>query len=152
MRTMPGSLVRRIRSKNDKKDVPDMFAVIKTGGKQYHVATDDLLKVEKLSAEAGDTVTFEEVLVIGGDGNTTVGAPTIAGAKVVAEVVEQGRDRKILVFKKRRRQNSKRRNGHRQSYTLVKITDIVAGGTKARKAKKAEPAAEETTAADAVSA
>ncbi|WP_150525279.1 50S ribosomal protein L21 [Roseibium sediminis] len=123
-----------------------MFAVIKTGGKQYTVAADDVLKIEKLEAEAGSTVTFDEVLVVGNGTDTTIGAPTIEGATVVAEVVEQGRNRKIIIFKKRRRQNSRRRNGHRQAYTLVKVTDILTGGAKpAKKAapKKAAPKAEE---------
>ena len=123
-----------------------MFAVIKTGGKQYTVAADDLLKVEKLDAEAGSTVTFEEVLMVGNGTDTTVGAPLVEGATVVAEVVEQGRNRKVIIFKKRRRQNSRRRNGHRQAFTLVKVTDILTGGAKpAKKAapKKAAPKAEE---------
>ena len=114
-----------------------MFAVIKTGGKQYTVAADDLLKVEKLDAEAGSTVTFEEVLMVGNGTDTTVGAPLVEGATVVAEVVEQGRNRKVIIFKKRRRQNSRRRNGHRQAFTLVKVTDILTGG--AKPAKKARP-------------
>jgi len=123
-----------------------MFAVIKTGGKQYTVAADDLLKVEKLEAEAGSSVTFDEVLMVGNGTDTTVGAPVVEGASVVAEVVEQGRNRKVIIFKKRRRQNSRRRNGHRQSFTLVKVTDILTGGAKpAKKAapKKAAPKAEE---------
>lgn len=124
-----------------------MFAVIKTGGKQYTVAANDLLKIEKVSAEAGETVVFDEVLMVGSDAETTIGAPTVEGASVAAEVVEQGRDRKIIIFKKRRRQNSRRRNGHRQAFTTVKITDILTGGAKPAKkaaAKKAEaaPAAE----------
>jgi len=118
-----------------------MFAVIKTGGKQYTVAADDLLKVEKLDAEAGSSVTFDEVLMVGNGTDTTVGAPTVEGASVVAEVVEQGRNRKVIIFKKRRRQNSRRRNGHRQSFTLVKVTDILTGG--AKPAKKAAPKADE---------
>jgi large subunit ribosomal protein L21 len=125
--------------KNEKKDVRDMFAVIKTGGKQYKVAADDLLRVEKLDAEAGSTVTFDEVLMVGNDTDTTVGAPTVEGASVVAEVVDQGRNRKVIIFKKRRRQNSRRRNGHRQAFTLVKVTDILTGG--AKPAKKAAPKA-----------
>lgn len=123
-----------------------MFAVIKTGGKQYTVAADDLLKIEKLEADAGSTVTFDEVLMVGNGADTTVGAPTVEGASVVAEVVEQGRGRKIIIFKKRRRQNSRRRNGHRQTFTVVKVTDILTGGAKpAKKAapKKAAPAAKE---------
>ncbi|KZL19329.1 50S ribosomal protein L21 [Pseudovibrio axinellae] len=125
-----------------------MFAVIKTGGKQYTVAADDLLKIEKVSAEAGETVTFDEVLMVGSDAETTIGAPTVEGASVVAEVVEQGRDRKIIIFKKRRRQNSRRRNGHRQAFTTVKITDILTSGAKpakkaaAPKKAAAAPAAE----------
>lgn len=135
-----------------------MFAVIKTGGKQYTVAADDLLKVEKLDAEAGSTVTFDEVLMVGNGADTTIGAPTVEGASVVAEVVEQGRNRKIIIFKKRRRQNSRRRNGHRQSYSLVKVTDILTGGAKPAKkaapkkaAPKAEAKAEEAPAAAAAS-
>lgn len=125
-----------------------MFAVIKTGGKQYTVAADDLLKIEKVSAEAGETVVFDEVLMVGSDADTTIGAPTVEGASVTAEVVEQGRDRKIIIFKKRRRQNSRRRNGHRQAFTTVKITDILTGGAKpakkaaAPKKAAAAPAAE----------
>lgn len=129
-----------------------MFAVIKTGGKQYTVAADDLLKVEKLDAEAGSSVTFDEVLMVGNGTDTTVGAPTVEGASVVAEVVEQGRNRKVIIFKKRRRQNSRRRNGHRQSFTLVKVTDILTGGAKpAKKAapKKAAPKADEPKAEEA---
>ncbi len=110
-----------------------MFAVIKTGGKQYTVAADDLLKIEKVSAEAGETVTFDKVLMVGSDAETTIGAPTVEGASVVAEVVEQGRDRKIIIFKKRRRQNSRRRNGHRQAFTTVKITEILTSGAKSAK-------------------
>jgi large subunit ribosomal protein L21 len=104
-----------------------MFAVIKTGGKQYTVAAGDELKIEKLEVEAGATVTFDEVLLIGGEAGTVVGAPTVAGASVAAEVVEQTRAAKIIVFKKRRRKNSRRRNGHRQPLTVVKITGITPG-------------------------
>lgn len=114
-----------------------MFAVIKTGGKQYRVAQDDLIKIEKLTAEPGETVTFDEVLMVGGETATAIGSPVVDGASVVAEVVDQGRHRKIIIFKKRRRQNSRRRNGHRQSFTLVKITDILTGGAKAAPKKKA---------------
>jgi large subunit ribosomal protein L21 len=137
---LSGSVRWQVWYKNEKKDVRDMFAVIKTGGKQYTVAADDLLKVEKLDAEAGSSVTFDEVLMVGNGADTTVGAPLVEGASVVAEVVEQGRNRKIIIFKKRRRQNSRRRNGHRQSFTLVKVTDILTGG--AKPAKKAAPKTE----------
>ncbi len=104
-----------------------MFAVIKTGGKQYTVAAGDKLKVEKLEAEAGATITFDEVLVVGDEAGTTVGTPIVAGAAVAAEVVEQTRGPKLIVFKKRRRKNSRRRNGHRQWLTVVKITGITPG-------------------------
>jgi large subunit ribosomal protein L21 len=123
-----------------------MFAVIKTGGKQYRVAANDVLTIEKLDGAAGDTVEFNEVLMVGEGAGATVGAPFVDGAMVVAEVVEQGRARKVLAFKKRRRQNSKRIRGHRQHQTVVKITDILTGGAKpAKKAaakKDAAPKAE----------
>ncbi|MBD8892462.1 50S ribosomal protein L21 [Labrenzia suaedae] len=124
-----------------------MFAVIKTGGKQYTVAANDLLKVEKLDAEAGSTITFDEVLMIGEGADTTVGAPLVEGASVTAEVVDQARTRKIIIFKKRRRQNSRRRNGHRQAYTLVKITDILAAGAKPAAKKRATKKAQTEEAA-----
>ena len=116
-----------------------MFAVIKTGGKQYRVAANETLQVEKLAGEAGERVTFGEVLMLGGD-QPQVGAPLVSGASVVAEIVGQKRGRKIIVFKKRRRQNSRRRNGHRQDFTLVRITDILAAG------QQASPARERTAA------
>jgi len=103
-----------------------MFAVIRTGGKQYRVAENDVIRVEKLDAEAGSTVTFDHVLMVGGEGEAKVGAPTVDGATVTAEVVEQMRDKKVIVFKKRRRQNSRRKNGHRQHLSVVKITGISA--------------------------
>jgi len=122
-----------------------MFAVIKTGGKQYRVAADDKLKIEKLAGDAGDQVVFDNVLMVGGD-KPVIGSPLVDGASVAAEIVEQGRNRKIIIFKKRRRKNSRRKNGHRQDYTLVKITDILTAGGKpaAKKAapKKAAPEAE----------
>lgn len=97
-----------------------MFAVIKTGGKQYKVATDDIIAVEKLVGEAGDTVTFDDVLMVG----EKVGAPILSGAAVTGEVLKQFKDEKVIVFKKKRRQNYRRKNGHRQQLTLVKITGI----------------------------
>lgn len=127
-----------------------MFAVIKTGGKQYKVAADDLVKIEKLEVEAGESVTFADVLMVGEEGNMKVGAPFVAGAAVIGEVVEQGRDRKIIIFKKRRRQNSRRKNGHRQYFTTVKITDIVMDGAKAAPKKEAAPKTDEATALFAV--
>ena len=103
-----------------------MFAVIKTGGKQYRVSADDLLTIEKLEAEAGATIEFNEVLVVGEGADAKIGAPFVAGAVVKAEVVEHNRGKKVLSFKKRRRQNSKRIRGHRQHHTVVRITAISA--------------------------
>ncbi len=100
-----------------------MFAVIKTGGKQYKVAADDVITIEKVAGEAGEAVTFDEVLLIGGE-STVVGAPTVAGATVTGTVVEQGRAKKVIIFKKRRRKSWRRKEGHRQEQTTVKITAI----------------------------
>ncbi len=106
-----------------------MFAVIKTGGKQYKVAPNDKLTIEKLDAAAGDTVTFSDVLMLGVGEAITVGAPLIAGAGVTAEVLEQTKGPKVISFKKRRRKHSsQRRKGHRQLLTQVKITAILADG------------------------
>lgn len=102
-----------------------MFAVIKTGGKQYRVAADDVLTVEKLDGEAGGEIEFTEVLMIGGNGTPRIGTPTVPGAKVVAELVEQTRGPKLIAFKKRRRKNSRRKKGHRQDLTKVRITNII---------------------------
>ena len=109
-----------------------MFAVIKTGGKQYRVAADDLIKIEKIQGEPGEIVQLGEVLVVGGD-NVTLGAPTIAGASVAAEVVEQFRGDKVIAFKKRRRKNSRRKRGHRQEFTLLRVTEILTDGAKPTK-------------------
>ena len=104
-----------------------MFAVIRTGGKQYRVAENDVIRIEKLDAEAGAAVTFDEVLMVGGgDGESKVGAPLVDGAQVTAELVEQTRNKKVIIFKKRRRQNSRRKNGHRQHISVVRITGISA--------------------------
>jgi large subunit ribosomal protein L21 len=116
-----------------------MFAVIKTGGKQYRVAADDLLKVEKLAGDAGDIVEFSEILMVGEGESATVGTPVVEGALVTAEVVEQGRARKVIAFKKRRRKNSRRTHGHRQHLTTVRISEILTGGAKPTK-KAAKPA------------
>ena len=101
-----------------------MFAVIRTGGKQYRVTPELVLKVEKLEAEAGSTITFTDVLAIGGDSGLTLGAPVIPGATVTATVIAQDRLDKIIIFKKRRRQNSRRKNGHRQHVTVLRIAGI----------------------------
>lgn len=124
-----------------------MFAVIKTGGKQYRVAANDVLTIEKLEVEAGGVVEFKEVLMVGVGADATIGLPFVEGATVVAEVVEHGRAKKVIAFKKRRRQNSKRKRGHRQHETVVKITDILTGGAKAAK-KAAAPKADKPAKAE----
>ena len=102
-----------------------MFAVIRTGGKQYRVAQDQFVTVERLDAEPGASITLEEVLMLGGgDTAIQIGTPVIAGASVTAEVVEQTRGPKIIIFKKKRRQNYRRKKGHRQDLTVLKITAI----------------------------
>jgi large subunit ribosomal protein L21 len=120
-----------------------MFAVIKTGGKQYKVAEGDEIIIEKLDAEAGNDVTFEEVLLLGKDGKVEVGAPTVAGASVVGKVAEQRKGAKVMIFKKRQRNTYRRKKGHRQLETVVTIESILAKGQKPA-AKKAAP---KTTAA-----
>jgi large subunit ribosomal protein L21 len=133
-----------------------MFAVIKTGGKQYRVAESDVIQVGKLEGSHGDAVSFGEVLMVSGDAGVSLGGPLVSGAKVAGEIVDQGRTRTVLVFKKRRRQNSKRSRGHRQDFTTVRITEILTDGKepsrkadaekkparKPRAAKAAAPAAE----------
>jgi large subunit ribosomal protein L21 len=106
-----------------------MFAVIRTGGKQYRVVADDKLKVAKVEGEVGTIVEFPDVLVVGGD-TVTLGNPSVAGASVAAEVLEQARGPKVIAFKKRRRKNSRRKRGHRQEFTLVRITEILTEGKK----------------------
>ncbi|HYE50665.1 MAG TPA: 50S ribosomal protein L21 [Azospirillaceae bacterium] len=103
-----------------------MFAVIRTGGKQYKVAAGDVIKVEKLDGEAGASLKLEDVLLVSDAGKTTIGTPVVAGASVTAQVVAQGRGPKVIVFKKKRRQNYRRKNGHRQDLTILRITDIQA--------------------------
>ena len=103
-----------------------MYAIITTGGKQYKVAAGDTIRVMALTGEAGDSVAFDRVLALGGDGEATFGSPLIADARVEGEIVEQVRGPKVIAFKKRRRKNSKRKRGHRQELTLVRITGIPA--------------------------
>jgi large subunit ribosomal protein L21 len=118
-----------------------MFAVIKTGGKQYRVAANDVLKVDRLVGEIGDIVQFAEVMAVGGD-KPSIGAPLVSGALVTAEVVDQGRARKVIAFKKRRRQNSRRARGHRQYETTIRIDEILTDGAKpSAKKAAAKPAA-----------
>src|SRR5215216_1307526 len=129
-----------------------MFAVIKTGGKQYRVAAEDVITIAKLDAQPGESVTFGEVLMFTNDNGTELGLPTVAGVTVAGEVVEQTRGRKVIAFKKRRRQNSKRKRGHRQDFTVVRITEILTGGAKPApeaRAAEAEPAPQASAAAPA---
>ena len=124
-----------------------MFAVIKTGGKQYRVAAEDTITVAKLAGEPGEAVTFDQVVMVSNDNGVEVGAPLVAGVTVTGTVVEQTRGEKVIAFKKRRRQNSRRKRGHRQDYTVVRITGIVAQGDKPAEAPakrtNAKAAAEE---------
>ena len=123
-----------------------MFAVIRTGGKQYRVTPNAVLKVEKLPGDAGETITLSDVLAVGSDAGTTIGSPLVPGATVTATVIAQDRLDKIIIFKKRRRQNSRRKNGHRQHVTVLRIAGINAEG-------HAMPeTAAETTAAPAANA
>ena len=101
-----------------------MYAVIKTGGKQYKVASGDVILVEKIEGEAGASITLADVLMIGDGANITVGAPTVKGASVAAEIVDQEKADKVIIFKKNRRHNYRRKNGHRQKLTALKITGI----------------------------
>ena len=124
-----------------------MYAIVKTGGKQIKVSTGDKLRVERLAGEAGDKVSLDEILLIGDGDKVTVGTPLIKDASVEATIVEQKRDRKILVFKKKRRHNYRRKAGHRQHLTVLEITGISTDGKKASSTKAAaKPAAEKKTA------
>ena len=130
-----------------------MYAVIHTGGKQYRVAKNDVIEVEKLSGEAGETIDLGEVLMLGDGPEATIGAPLVDGARVRATILEQMRGPKIIVFKKKRRKNYRRKKGHRQDITVLRITDIVAAEAKPAKAKpaakEAKPAKAEMPAATA---
>jgi large subunit ribosomal protein L21 len=122
-----------------------MFAVIRTGGKQYRVAPNDIIEVEKIAGRPGDIVELAEVILLGGEGGPKTGSPTIAGALVAAEVIEQKRADKIVVFKKKRRKNYRRKKGHRQALTALRITEILTDGKKPSKAApKPEPKKAET--------
>jgi large subunit ribosomal protein L21 len=114
-----------------------MYAVIKTGGKQYRVAAEDKLQIEKLPGAAGDIVEFTDVLMVANNGSIDVGAPFVAGATVAAEILDQVRGPKVIIFKKHRRKHFRRKNGHRQDLTSVRITEILTGG--AKPSKKASP-------------
>lgn len=103
-----------------------MYAVIKTGGKQYKVQKDEVLKVEKLDMDSGDKIEFDQVLIVADNGDVKVGKPYVAGSKVAAEVVGHGRGKKIMVVKFKRRKQYLKRQGHRQDFTKIKITEITA--------------------------
>ena len=115
-----------------------MFAVIKTGGKQYRVAEDQIIKIERIKAELGEIIQLSDVLMLGGD-KLEVGAPMVAGASVAGEVIEQGRNAKVIAFKKRRRKNSRRKRGHRQEFTMLRITEILTEGAKPTKGPRPKP-------------
>src|SRR5258706_10931481 len=116
-----------------------MFAVIKTGGKQYRVAAEDKIKIDGIDREPGDIVEFGEVLMLGGD-NVQVGAPTVSGAMVAGEVLQHTRGEKVIAFKKRRRKNSRRKRGYRHDFTVIRITEILTDGQKPSKVAKPRPA------------
>ena len=118
-----------------------MYAVIKTGGKQYRVAANDKILIEKLDGAAGDQVNFTEVLMVSNGGTVDIGAPFLSGATVVGEIEKQSRGPHIIIFKKRRRKHYRRRNGHRQDLTSVTITEILTGGAKPSAKAKAKPEA-----------
>ena len=118
-----------------------MFAVVKSGGKQYKVAKDDTLIVEKLAGEIGDIIEIGTVLMLGEEGKApTVGAPIVEKAAVFGEVIDQSRADKVIIFKKQRRQNHRRKNGHRQEQTVLKVVEISPTGTKPKAAEKKAPA------------
>ena len=124
-----------------------MYAVVKTGGKQYRVTKDDTILVEKLDANEGQTVTLSDVMLLDDGDKVTVGTPVVANASVEAQVVSQTRGPKIIIFRRKRRKNHRRTQGHRQDLTLLKITDINTSGKKAAPAKKAAAKAEAKPAA-----
>ena len=119
-----------------------MFAVIRTGGKQYRVTPNAVLKVEKLEAEPGATVTFTDVLALGTGSGVTLGSPVVAGAEITATVIAQDRLDKVIIFKKRRRQNSRRRNGHRQHVTVLRVAGFAKDGEALSDPEAAEAAPE----------
>ncbi len=127
-----------------------MYAVIRTGGKQYKVAPQDVLQIEKIEGAAGEAVQFPDVLMVAGEGEPSVGSPLVSGAVVSAEVVEQGRGPKVIIFKKRRRQNYRRKKGHRQDLTTVRILEILTDGRPLTEDKEAVRARANKPEADAV--
>lgn len=126
-----------------------MYAVIETGGKQYKVSENDVIKVEKLDAEVGKNIKFDRVLALGSAGNATIGEPTVKDAVVSAVVLEQKKGEKVIIFKKKRRNNYRRKNGHRQQLTVVRILDVSGKGENKEPAKKAKAPKAEKPAAEA---
>jgi large subunit ribosomal protein L21 len=125
-----------------------MFAVIKTGGKQYRVAAEDIIRVDRVDSEPGQIVEFGEVLVLGGD-TPQLGTPTVAGATVAGEVLQHTRGDKVIAFKKRRRKNSRRKRGYRHDFSVIRITEILTGGAKPSKEAKPRPKREPKSKAEA---
>jgi large subunit ribosomal protein L21 len=125
-----------------------MFAVIKAGGKQYRVAAEDVIRIDRVASEPGQIVEFGEVLMVGGD-TMTVGAPTVAGATVAGEVLQHDRGDKVIAFKKRRRKNSRRKRGYRHEFSLIRITEILTDGAKPSKEAKPRPKREPKPKAEA---
>jgi large subunit ribosomal protein L21 len=115
-----------------------MFAVIRTGGKQYRVAAEDVIRVDRVSGQPGEIVEFGEVLVVGGD-TPQLGTPTVSGATVAGEVLQHTRGDKVIAFKKRRRKNSRRKRGYRHEFSVIRITEILTGGAKPSKTATPRP-------------
>ena len=128
-----------------------MFAVIRTGGKQYRVAAEDVIRVDRVEGEPGQIVEFGEVLVVGGDA-PQLGTPTVAGATVAGEVLQHSRGDKVIAFKKRRRKNSRRKRGYRHEFSVIRITEILTDGAKPSKEAKPRPKREPKPKADAAPA
>ena len=129
--------------------VGQMFAVVRTGGKQYRVSENDVIVVEKLAGEAGEVIVLDDVLAVGNDKAQTIGTPVVSGASVAAQVLEQTRGDKVIVFKKKRRQGYRRKRGHRQELTALRVTEILTDGNKPSPAKaKAKPAAKTSSESD----
>jgi large subunit ribosomal protein L21 len=125
-----------------------MFAVIRAGGKQYRVAPEDVIRIDRVAGEPGQIVEFGEVLVVGGD-KPELGLPTVAGATVAGEVLQHTRGDKVIAFKKRRRKNSRRKRGYRHEFSVIRITEILTGGAKPSKEAKPRPKREAKPKADA---
>jgi large subunit ribosomal protein L21 len=128
-----------------------MFAVIRAGGKQYRVAAEDIIRIDRVNGQPGEIVEFGEVLVLGGD-TPQLGTPTIAGATVAGEVLQHTRGDKVIAFKKRRRKNSRRKRGYRHEFSVIRITEILTGGAKPSKEAKPRPKREAKPKADAEAA